>query len=348
MRFDQSGDSSRRQLYSLLNGIELPSFVKEAELDSQEGMAHFDGVAFADPVSRSFPINTPARTYVSHAFFMDKRAALARRYGPGYVTSVEQAIEKAAAVFGIQPELVKYVDVKASSQRLQKQAEAGFDCRMSTDLPDGTSVTLFQVKSAEDLTAAMGVFVRDIRRYPFPLRVKAAEFFVTSAAALGVPEIPDLIGKYAGQFFPDFRLVEPVLWHRESHIADPVLKSKYGALLASASTLKTAEELFSLLEKTSSLELQDTSGWNPRVVGVVGDPVDRICTLSLAKAAEMLDVVDMGGATFRISDLKRVSADIYKEAFGLDIDPSDSAVMRDVFPTLPLSDVALFRELSKL
>jgi hypothetical protein len=72
-----------------------------------------------------------------------------------------------------------------------------------------------------------------------------------------------------------------------------------------------------------------------------------IYSLSPEKAAEELSsYVDMAGQTYDLRDLQKVSAEIYKQAFGTDLNPGNLAELRDVLPTMPTSDVPLFLELS--
>ena len=85
---------------------------------------------------------------------------------------------------------------------------------------------------------------------------------------------------------------------------------------------------------------------NIKVASEIGDLVDRVYSLSLDKVAEILDCIEMAGDFYKLAELTAISPEIYKEAFGCDIDPSNRSVLRDVLPTMPASDVSLFRELS--
>jgi hypothetical protein len=83
-----------------------------------------------------------------------------------------------------------------------------------------------------------------------------------------------------------------------------------------------------------------------KVANELMDPVDRIFTMPVEKVASMLNLVEMGGSQFPMEDLQKVAAGVYKEAFGIDIDPSDARALGDVLPTMPRMDVAFFEELS--
>ncbi len=92
---DQSTDYSHKELYTYLRGVNLPNFVKEAELDDSSDLKGLPKTAYAAKFHSVFPINTPARVYVSNAFFVNKKAALAQRWGKKYADEIEANIKKA-------------------------------------------------------------------------------------------------------------------------------------------------------------------------------------------------------------------------------------------------------------
>jgi hypothetical protein len=121
---------------------------------------------------------------------------------------------------------------------------------------------------------------------------------------------------------------------------------KYAALIESVDKAESREDFFKIAAQAFELELISGVYFNKTASVQVGDIVSNIFTLSVEKVAEMLDVVQMAGEYFPIPELQKVSTEIYKQAFGCDIDPSDTTKLRDVLPTMPRSDVVLFKELS--
>ena len=79
--FDASTDYSGKELYAILSSVDLPDYVKTAELDDVSDLSGLNKEAFADADRRIYPINTPARVYVSNAYFMSKQAAISKLYG---------------------------------------------------------------------------------------------------------------------------------------------------------------------------------------------------------------------------------------------------------------------------
>lgn len=337
LALDQSSDRSHKELYSLLNGINLPSFVKDAELDDPEMLQYFEKDAFADDYSRSFPINSPARVYVSNAYFLSKKAQMVKRWGKSYITHVEDRIKKAADIFGVTGDLKEY----------EKQASERTD-RGYTEEPiytmeiAGTSYNLFPVKTAEEFTKVANTFSNNISKFPFQERQKIAQAFVAKASKYGVDELPELVCKYAGMYYPDVGELKAKLWHRATKVASPELRAKYESLIEAVPALDSKEDVFKLAQIVDHFERQS----NIKVAQVLGDPVDQFFTLSVEKVAEILNVVTMGGEAYAVKDLTKVSGEIFKEAFGIDIDPHNVDQLRDVLPTMPLSDISLFKELS--
>jgi hypothetical protein len=91
--FDQQTDYSGRELFSMLRGIDLPGYVKTAEVEDSSDFKLLPKAAFADPDRRIYPINNEARVYVSNAHFMNKRADIVKLYGEDYASQIQTNIE---------------------------------------------------------------------------------------------------------------------------------------------------------------------------------------------------------------------------------------------------------------
>ncbi|NBQ70011.1 MAG: hypothetical protein EBU46_14770 [Nitrosomonadaceae bacterium] len=123
-------------------------------------------------------------------------------------------------------------------------------------------------------------------------------------------------------------------------------QAAYEPLLEKAARASSAEDYYEICGEAYEVEKQ-AGAWDYAVTRrTLGDIIDRTFTLSIDKVAALLNVVDMAGEPYSMNDLQKVSKDVYKEAFGADLDPSNGDQLRDILPTMPLSDVALFRELS--
>jgi hypothetical protein len=341
LSFDQSTDYSSKELYSLLRGRELPEYVKTAEVDDYDSVQTLPKEAFADENRRIYPLNTPARTYVSNAYFTSKRAAIEEVYGEKYASALEEKIKEAADVFGISEDLVSF------SQSYEKQASEDYETRyMGTFTIGEAPIELYPVKTAADLEKTAAHFTENIHNYPFEWRREISQNIVKAAGELGLDEVPDKVLKYAGYFYPDFAGLEKEIWRRSTKLKEAAHREMYEKLQADVENIGSVEEVMKLAETLANVEDMEGLHDNVKVAQILGDPVDRIFTKSIEKVAEDLSFVEAHGDKYKMADLQKVSKDKYEEAFGFDLDPSDSVKLADVFPTMPRSDIKLFEEIS--
>ncbi len=336
---DVTSDYSHKELYSFLN-TDLPAFVKEAELATKESTAALNDEAFADRYHRAYPIDSAPNVFVSNAFFVNKKAALVDKWGENYVLEVETRIKKAADLLNITEDIERY-----NSSCITKQAKDYTEQFVASFDVDGATYDLFPYKTASDLNEAAVSFNNNIKNYPFSWRQKIAQNFVKLAEDNGIEELPDLVCKYAGLFFPDNRNFQAELSRRMNKLAD-TSKEKYKAVIDKAASVSSKDEAFELCNAAYVIEKEAGAYDNNTVYRQLGDIVDKTFVLSLDKVADFLNVVEMAGEPYSITELQKISKDIYKQAFGVDLDPSDINGLKETLPTMPLSDVALFRELS--
>lgn len=339
LNLDQSHDTSHRELVCLMNCIDIPESVKCAELDDLEVIRHFDKEAFADDYNKAYPINSPARVYVSNAYFFKKKASLEKKWGSSYVTHVADRINKAAGLFGIKDQLDSY-EKQASTRDSKDYSKEP----ITTIKVAEVDYQVFPVKTKDDFVKSAQLFVESIGNFLFPHRVQIAEAFVKKADQYEVDELPELVYKYAGLYYPDLSELKQKLWYRSTKVASAEAKKAYRQLIEVECDCK--EDVFKIAACVESIERQDGIYDNEKLSALLGDPIDHLFTLSVTKVAEMLNIVSLGGEQYAIDALKKVSSDVYKQAFGIDLDPSNEGQLRDILPTMPLSDVSLFQELS--
>lgn len=334
---DQNTDYSSKELYSYLSGVDLPEFVKEAELDSVR-VPLSDKIAFADKIGKKFPINSKSNVYISNAFLQSKKAEIADLKGDLYVTRVEDAINKAAELSEIKDELYTFNKIAEARDCLDYE-----DLTVKVKLAE-EEVPLFNVKTAAQLIQGASDFVRDLNKFPFEWRRGISSQFVKAAEALNVKELPDIILKYAGQYFPDVVHIREELKHRATKLAGED-KSNYLKLAEDVSNIETIDEVFKLAEFCNFTEKKAGVYDNKYAKKIIKDPVDSFFTLSAEKVASLLDTVTMGGMKFAMEDLRKVPNEVYEQAFGFGLDVK-TAEARDILPTMPKEDVGLFMELS--
>jgi arginine utilization protein RocB len=335
---DQSSDYSNRELYTFLTGINLPDFVKTASLEEIRGDDSMAKTAFADELGRKFPIDTPARAYVSTAHFVNKVAALAKLRGKLYTEKVANQLDLAASVFGIQTEISDLVKT-AYLRNKEDYVDRSVVLKIAQD-----EITLFTIKTAEDLTYSANKFAAEVNKYPFEWRRTISEELVKAAEQLGVDELPGLVLKYAGQYYPNIVDVKEELQRRMSKLSEQD-RGRYAQLVEDVNNISDKEEIFKLAECCYFTEKNAGLYEKAETRRILGDPVDRLFTMHFDKVAEALDVIEMGGEKFATTDLHQVPSDIYFKSFGFELDPK-SAEAKDILPTMPKSDVSLFKQLS--
>jgi hypothetical protein len=339
---DQTFDISNFGVFTLLRGVPVPDYVKEAELPDREEIVKNASEAFADTRHKWYPINSPANAYVSNVFFTEKKAELKAKFGQSYIDEVQTNIGDAANLFGITADLDSYqqfLNSRVEKQAQEAQPVVAFEA-------DGLPVEMWVVKNAEEFSAAASAFTNSIKKFPFTWRSKIACDFMTKAPTYGVNELPDLLCKYAMIFYPDQPKVVRELARRREKMSSEENKERVNRMIADVPSFNDKLDYLKVAAEMHQMEQEEGLYDKEATAGLLPDIVDSLFTLPVSKIAEMLDTVEMAGERFSITDLQKVAADQYKAAFGLEIDPADKTALRDVLPTMPRSDVALFKELT--
>lgn len=337
---DHIDDFSKKELYNYLSGHQIPQYVKNAEEDTFETKEMLPKTAFAS-TGKSFPINTKARTYLSYVFLKNKEASIKETFKKQYFDDALKNVKQAADAFGIQKDLDKY-----DKEYLQKQAGETWAHTLSIPIGDD-ELELYSVKNASETHNASIDFVKNIRKYPFAWRRKIANHLYKAAEDFELEDLPDLVLKYAGFYIPDPTHIEDEIARRSGQIKDAAKKEQYQKLAEGAPTA-SYNDLLKIAGDLDMFEDQEGLYANSKVAAILGDVVDKVFTLSMEKVANIIDVVNCHDKTYHIRDLQKVGAHIYKEATGIDIDPSNKDELREVIPTIPRSDMALLEELSGL
>lgn len=337
---DQNQDYSNKELFNFLSEAKLPTFVKEASISEAKSPKDLSSTAFADPASRLFPINSKVRIYVSNSYFVNKKAELVELKGQSWVDKVQTHIEKAAKDFGILEHVKEYND---SVAYFDKKASANVEHTFVVNIPShDTELEIFNVKSAGELVNTAGEFAKNIDNFPYDWRRPICDYFVKAAEALNVDELPDLVLKYAGQYYPNIEEVRNELTRRCRKYED---KEKVAVILDAVNAVASNEDLFKLADCCYYMEKEAGLYDHNDMTKILGDPVDKLFTLHFDKAAHLMNCIEISGERFAVEDLEKISSDIYEQAFGFKLDPR-SKEAREVLPTMPRSDLILFKELS--
>lgn len=344
--FDQQTDYSGKEMYSMFKDVDLPEYVKTAEIAEIDELYNLPKTAFADPERRIYPINSPATLYVSNAHFVNKRADIVRLYGEDYASMLENNIKQAADILDILEDLQDYnknLNIKKASDYSEKfMVDFNVDGMLQP-------VQLYPVKTAQDLTEAAEAFTANLHNFPFDVRVKSAENFIKAAHELGVEEMPDLLMKYAGMYYPDLDKLDQELWRRSTKLTKEAHVEIYDKMRFDLENMSDFSDVMKIAETCFNIENMEGLYDKPKIAQLLGDPVDSFFTAPISKIASDLSYVEVHGDKYRLDDLTKISKDKYEEAFGdCGIDPADPEKIADILPTMPRSDVKLLEEITGL
>ena len=338
---DIQSDYSNKQLFDYLKDANVPEYVKQAELQDHDAYASLNKEAFADENYRSFPINNPENVYISNAYFRNKEASIKEVWGPAYTNKVKASIEKAAELFGISKDIADY-----SATTTVKQAADYSESYVFTGSLDSDELNLFPVKTASDVSTAAKTFVSNINKYPFEWRREISKGFVEKSAELGNDDLPELVCKYAGLYYPDSETIQTEIARRVTKMKSAEAIETFATLAKTASEIDSTEDVFKIADIIYFTEKME--GLHQKTAAILGDPVDKLFTLSIEKVASMLDVVYAHDKVYQIKDLQKIGAEIYKQATGIELNPKEASELHDIVPTIPRSDLSLLEELSGL
>jgi len=129
--FDQSKDTNGQHIYRIISSFETPDFVKSASRDDLCGNEQTPFNMFADVTRRLFPVHSPAATWMSAAFFHEKRAS----YNPELAKQIENRLIESARFFKIASA------VHSIFEQMTKTAAVASD-----ELPDDAFALVFEDK----------------------------------------------------------------------------------------------------------------------------------------------------------------------------------------------------------
>jgi len=341
LSLDITTDYSGKELYSYLSDSKVPDYVKQASLE--EDYNSIPREAFADQGRKAFPLHTKEAVYLSNVYFSNKKDAIQKTLGKPYVDKIASAIDQAADLFEITADLADF-----TKQAMTKKASDYQERFMYVANVDGKDFPMLPVKTAADLVKTAEIFVKETAKYPMSWRWDICENMLKAAQELGVDELPDLVCKYAGMFYPDVPAIEKELWRRSKKLKLAEDIDTYNILKKEAKDIEDFDEVRKYAEIVYFTELTEGLYDSYKTASLLPDPVDKFYTMPVEKVAGMLDVVNMAGYSYHLDDLSKIAKERYEEAFGIDIDPKDREKLAEVLPTMPRSDVQLFKELTNI
>jgi hypothetical protein len=190
---DQSGDTLGVDLYRLANLYEAPAWVKAASADRLTGAPTMPARAFAAPTRRQFPTHTAPATWLSTAYFAEKRAA----FDPDEAATIAANLAAAADYWGIRGEYDRVVKAAAAGAADDLAALPDHAFALVEEV-DGKVERRLPLRGDAEIKAAAAWLVQYRDEFTQPDRMRIARK-VAGAAGVGVlGTYTDAIDRIAG------------------------------------------------------------------------------------------------------------------------------------------------------
>jgi hypothetical protein len=188
--YDHIADVNHAELSQISNLLEVPDFVKEAtDITTADAIKDMSGDYFADPMTRSFPINSKADTWLSMAYLMKHAEELPQHKRD----SIAARLLTAATFWGIDKSAfqAKPLEKTAAAQEPLMELEYKMDGRVYH------SASLY---TEADMEKAACDVVANHSKYPYAMRNGLCRQLLDKAEHLHnlAPEIVQSMEKTAG------------------------------------------------------------------------------------------------------------------------------------------------------
>jgi len=326
---------------------DIPDYVREYTLIEEKTASDLSGDLYADSMSRLFPIDSPAATWLSAAYFATHRDQLP--YKAAMAEHVEKRIAEAADVYGIADD-VKQVVLKVAESQMQKSAAAVDDnYGWIEKTADGAVITRrYPMFDAEGVQKAAAYFEENRQHYPLTMRRAIAQSIMHKAAEYGLMPnmLDDSITREAGEGIPRRTVLMRELIER-AHIAKD---AEAGMLLLNINNLigeLQAGEVGQNLDKIAEVidEFDQLEGLNKTYGIKVTHPADFLHGVATKSAEVYIEKsIKLNRLVFDTGKLVElgagVFADVLGEKFAEDILFEDADKLKQALSELSPADKA--------
>lgn len=192
---DQTRDLSGRETYRLSQLFDLPTFVKEADVGALCGPQDLPLECYAEPMRRLYPCHTPAATWMSTAFFLDKKAS----HRPADAESIQERLNYYAKYHGIGNSIKSLWEKAASLANPQELIYTDDDFGLVYE-ERGQKVRRYPLRNSGEVKAAATYLQEHRDSFPYKLRREFADRIMQKAAEHGtdIHEHNDYLERQAG------------------------------------------------------------------------------------------------------------------------------------------------------
>ena len=335
-------DTSWRQWLKIAGTYKVPKYVLDHSPMEKDAAAAFDDALFADTGKRMFPIDSPASTWLSAAYFNENREQVdevAR-------AQIESNVKMAASLWNIDKDIKDVLEFRRA-EALPEDEPANYGY---IDKKGGRYFPMFDdegVKRAADyFDRYRGILPSYIRKTVAINIVKkanagniAVQTSVFREAGIGVPNKIDLMDN----------LLDRAYMTKDAECAAVI------GNLVRAVAYCPPEEMTDNLDKMAQVveNLDKLNGLDTQYGKTLLAPADFIYSLMPKEAAEFVkDALTLNQHTFSIRKLAEADPGIFRTALGDELFKAitddkgalDATKMADVLPTLPTPDKTVLED----
>lgn len=352
---DQRADLNGTEMLFIYRTCDPPEFVKAAssmQLCGDENLApHLLALQ-----GRLYPMHTAAATWMSSAFFEQKKAQLS----PQQQATVSRRLADAALHFGI----TGYVQQLRST--LDKQADLSLDVLPDNEFAyvwrseQGDKQRHWPLRNALEVKAAASALAQHRDRFTYADRAKIASRILDKAgdygAALGDGQY-DLLERIAGYGVCAAKQACDLLRQRAGLTRDPEIGEELRKLAAMIEAEPVRVQHPAALHDLAQVVDTVDRALRVKYSAEFPRPEDVLFQLNQKTAAVLLDehVTLLNGSFYKLADLEELPLDALQEVLGAAFARSvasgglygDRSKLAEVLPILPRDDADLFDTLAE-
>lgn len=363
---DQVRDSNLALFYQIYKKYELPDFVKSASCTSVGLDVNEDAIDtrfYAYPAKKLYPCHSPAATWVSYAYFLEKKA----EFEPEVSEFIENSIEWFGNYYGISDHLNALKKINSPMQKSASNKTSDDDYALVYTDVNGNKKRYFPIRNRAELIKSAQHLILHRNLLPFQYRNAAAQKILDKINELGtqLPQNDNIeLMKMAGLGMTSAKecanhILNRVILTKPFVKEDNSMKEVHAGLLKLAKMILDEPNL--ILDYDAKLKLADavdtfdkmnqiTPGSN--LVPHVEDIFFGITPIDLVKISSAI-VETITGRVYNIDDIAKVPVSQIKSVMGEEIANSMTndglnlapEKVAEIIPTLPRPDAELFDKL---
>lgn len=350
---DPAADKNRAELVNLARSYAFPDFVLAADLDATMNPPQVALTAFGDPVRGKFACHTPAATWLSALYLLEKNAS----YSPDEQRWVLGRMARFADYFRIRPQYDNLLKQAALQHKRGQLPDSAFAYVWQDET--GKTERFYPLTDALATKTAADWLFANRDRMPFSVRHVVGKKIHKAACQFGAnlgEALTQFIERQAGRGVPDPPQLYRMLQERSQLAKTAEMRERLSDLTASVRGVPHI-----VLQGPQLVKLADTLDAVDQALGLIGRytdaiprPEDIVFGVTFTKAAaehEKMCVLQTGNgynhdqlSKIARADLEQLFGDDFAREVctGLDV---DAVKLANVAHTLPRGDAELLESL---